>query len=137
LDGKLEAACERSKPNALRLALIYAALDERRLTSEYKPEIQVEHVKAAIEIVSRSRESVAWFLSRSVGTGPKTSYEDIQKVKTLVNSEGGKITATQLADLFCHKTSEQRNEIASSAGLKHRPAERNGKGGRPANIWTW
>lgn len=137
LDGKLDAACARSKPNALRLALIYAALDYRRLTSEYKTEIQVEHVKAAIEVVSRSRESVAWFLSRSVATGPKASYDDIQKVRNLVNSEGGRITSTQLCRLFPHKTADERVEIASRTGLKLRKAEAGKNGGRPADLWAW
>jgi hypothetical protein len=138
LDGKLEAACERSKPNALRLALIYAALDEDRLTNPARPtEIREAHVRAAIELVTRSRESVAWFLSQPIQIDAKGSYEDVVRVRSLANKEGGRITATQLTKLFSHKTAEQRLEIASRAGLKLRKDDRSEKSGRPVDVWTW
>jgi hypothetical protein len=65
-DGKLAAAVERSKPNALRVALIYALLDEGRLDPAFggtSCSIDKPHVEAAIELVTRSRQSVKWFLN--------------------------------------------------------------------------
>lgn len=136
LDGKLAAACERAKPNALRTALVYAALDEARLTGE-QMWIRERHVKAAIEIVTRSRESVRWFLSRPAEGKASRNSEEIARIKIAVNQGGGMITASQLTQLFSHKTAEQRIEIASRAGLKLRRGERGDKSGRPVDRWTW
>jgi hypothetical protein len=136
MEGKLEAACERSKPNALRTALIYAALDNCRLMNR-NVEIRDDHVRAAIEIVTRSRQSVAWFLSQPIKIDARAGYEDIVKARTAANQNGGQLTGTQVAVLFSNKSSEQRAEILSRAGFKLRKGVVGEKGGRPSDVWHW
>lgn len=90
LEGKLALSQSRIRPNALRVAEIYAAFDERRLervgfglgkSGEFKThslvntvpkiEIEPEHVIAAIEVVTRSRQTVEWYLQTTAdGGGP-------------------------------------------------------------------
>ena len=54
-DATLAPPQQRIRPNALRNALIYASLDERRLVFPKAAfQIQPEHVRAAIEVVSHS-----------------------------------------------------------------------------------
>jgi hypothetical protein len=135
-DGKLAAAVERSKPNALRVALIYALLDETRLNTKAKCEIDTHHVRAAIEIVNRSRQSVKWFLDSSSTKTGNTTLEDILKVKTATNASGGILTGTQLAKLFSRKTLDERNELATRAGLKMRKIAAD-KTGPATSQWSW
>ncbi|MGB2590961.1 MAG: DnaB-like helicase N-terminal domain-containing protein [Candidatus Acidiferrum sp.] len=137
-DGKLGASQQRIRPNALRIAQIYAALNERRLSLGLSGHyaIEPEHIAAAIEIVTRSRESIAWFLDRPMKIDARVAMDEVAKFRTDMNKHGGQMTGRQLAALFSHKTPEQRMEIASRAGgkIRSRPSA---KGGRPADVWSW
>jgi hypothetical protein len=138
MDGKLGASQERIKPNALRVALLYAALDERRLTSSQKKFfIEPEHVEAAIEIVTRSRETVEWFLAGPTQANQKTNHDDLDKVRLAVNKNGGKLTGDDLYRLFSNKSTSERIAIATAAGLKARGQASDGKRGKPATIYTF
>jgi DnaB-like helicase N terminal domain/Protein of unknown function (DUF3987) len=137
-DGKLGASQQRIRPNALRVAQIYAALNERRLVMGVNGHyaIEPEHVAAAIEIVTRSRESIQWFLDRPLKIDAKAGQEDIIKFRAAMNANGGRLSGRQLAALFSHKNAEQRNEIASRAGGKIRSLV-GAKGGNKSEDWTW
>jgi hypothetical protein len=138
LDGQIGASQQRVKPNALRVALIYAALDEARLvfpkTGTYR--IEKRHVEAAIEVVNRSRGTVEWFLG---GTAASKGFnsEDVQKLITAVNQNRGTISGSDLCKLFPHKTADERAAIASVARLKKKPRPAEGKRGNPGEDWTW
>jgi hypothetical protein len=139
LKGKLAASQERVKANALRVALIYAAMDESRLTRSKTGTFQIQplHVNAAIEVVTRSRQTVEWFLGQTNITGKHVQMEDIIRVKTEANNNGGKLTGTQLCKLLPHKTADQRSELATRAGLKRRSRPAGGRRGNPGEEWTW
>jgi Protein of unknown function (DUF3987)/Toprim-like len=136
-DGKLAAAVERTRPNALRVALIYALLDEKRLSNAGPCYMEAQHVRAAIEVVTRSRQSVQWFLTQPGKVDAKAALDDIMKVKTAVNQADGRLSGTALSKLFSHKTAEQRVDIATRAGLKLRKQFVSDKGGKPADVWTF
>lgn len=136
LDGKLGASQERIKANALRVALIYAALDDIRLTFYPKFEIKPDHVDAAIEIVTRSRETIEWFLAGHTQACQNAKRDDITKIRLAINQNGGQLTGEQLYKLFSNKTDNERIAIATAAGLKQRTIS-TGKRGKPATIWTW
>ena len=132
----------RSKPNCLRVAALYAQLDERRLEG-WKLAVEPRHIEAGIEIVQRSAESVAWYLNS--GSSPKAtqdwSDEDLAKLITAaakkVSETGkGEMTSTELNRLFSHKSPEQRDALCIRAKmrLETRPPEH---GGSPARVWMF
>jgi hypothetical protein len=134
MEGELESGCRRLAPYALRLAVLYVALDERRLGS-WKPEIESVHVNAATELVDRSRESMKWFLERPVKvTAKEADWDNIIKFRAALN-EKGRLTGTELKeDLFPHTSVEERRDIASRAGAKFRPGPMGAPG---SGVWTW
>jgi hypothetical protein len=155
LEGKLALSQARIRPNALRVAEIYAVFDERRLEGisfvvdkggkpephflgDSTPKIQIEpeHIKAAIEVVTRSRQTVEWYL-QTTADGMGTSHVDVIKARIEANRNGGRLSGTELYRLFSHRTSDQRIEIASRAGLKLRKQPVGEKGGKPPEIWTF
>ena len=135
-DSKLDSACARMRPNALRLAVLFAVLDESRLTLEGTPlEIHAHHVRAAAAIMERHRASVDWYLSRkmlvlpSPGNGSKES-----RVRDLAAANGGRFTGAQLARLFSNQKPDERESIAVAAGFKKHD-ERDARGNKIA-VWT-
>jgi hypothetical protein len=137
-DGKLAAAVERSKPNCLRVALIYALLDESRLDDPFGGPTYIEkrHVDAAVELVNRSRESVRWFLNQPSKNSAGPDRQEISRLREAVNAAGGSLSGTQLTKLFSHKSADERNQLATQAGLKLRRTQTEGRGS-PAQVWTW
>lgn len=127
--GKLGSACGRVRPNALRMAVLFAVLDEGRLEADVPPRIEARHVQAAATILDRHRATVAWFLSHSAPAMPEMPERVKQKAQrdnekiwaALVNDE---ITDTQLHRLFSnHLTVEERAAKAKAAGLERREEE--------------
>jgi hypothetical protein len=138
---ELDDARGRARPNALRLALIYAALDPERLHLQFgcktgSFDIQPVHVAGAVEVVNRSDKTIQWFLDQPKELSTEIAWEDVLKVRTAVNSNGERLAQEQLCKLFSHKTSEERARIASRAGLKLRQGKATGKG-KPPHFWTW
>jgi hypothetical protein len=146
-DTKLGASQERVRPNALRIALIYASLDENRLKGlnggmVYEDgdggfQIEPKHVEAAIEVVSRSKASVEWFLSQAITIDREPDFKNTKKVVEAYNKamdEGRTFTSTNLHNLFTRLNPEERNRIATAAGLiMGKPAV----SGRGAKATTW
>jgi Protein of unknown function (DUF3987) len=122
-----------------RVANVYAQLDERRLEG-WKVQLEDRHVEAAIEIVNRSRQSVEWYLAQQMGSTAKVSYEDIQKLKMAMLKRArdkgvAELTATEVYELFSHKTPEQRDELCLQAGFKVSTKKKTARG-KPAIVWV-
>jgi hypothetical protein len=129
----------RAKAQCVRLANLYAQLDERRLNG-WKVQIEAHHIEAAIELVQHSWESVEWFLARSTSEAMKVSSADIQKLRmTLVKKvrEGGtaELTATEVYEAFPHKNREERDEICVAAGFKPNNGKKTPRGKSPV-VWV-
>ncbi len=141
-DDLLSDSQARIRANCLRIAVLYVVLDERRLTG-WVPQIEERHVEAAIEIVTRSKQSVEWYLNLgnlTAGVTDPVVQGDVLKLKKAIvaaSREGGtpELTQEAIARLFSHKTSEERDELCLQAGLRH--YTRHSTGGRPTSVWTW
>ncbi len=142
-DDLLSESQARIKANCARIAVLYAVLDERRLTG-WKPQIEDVHVEAAIEIVTRSRQSVEWYLGQATDVQRADStatQDDLIKLKKAVAAAGREgvpeLTKTDVAELFRHKTADEREELCVLAGLRAYTREGGNKGGKPTTVWTW
>lgn len=137
-DSKLGSACGRMRANALRLAVLFAVLDEQRLSSAEPTQIKASHVRAAAAIMDRHRATVAWFLSNPTAI-PKnlpekkvdTLWSKVEKLKA--NLVDGNITAEALRTLFSNETLDARRAIAEAAGLKEQTEK---TGGRDRTVWS-
>lgn len=137
LTGKLASACARTRANALRLAVLFAVLDENRDTAAIK--IEARHVQAAAAILDRHRATVAWFLERPAALpanlpNPEKSklWRQIEKVRAA--QKNGRITGKKLYHLFSNETAAERTAIAEAAGL-HAHEERDEKGNKIV-VWS-
>jgi hypothetical protein len=138
-DSILAESQARAAANCARVANLYAQLDERRLDG-WKVQLEARHVEAAIEIVDRSRQSVEWYLAQQMGSTPKTSYEDIQKLKLAMLKKArdkgvAELTATEVYEMFSHKTTDQRDEMCLQAGFKV-STKKKAIRGKPAIVWV-
>jgi hypothetical protein len=123
-DGRLGSACGRMRANALRLAVLFAVLDERRLVLSEALCIKAEHVNAAAAILNRHRATVQWFLERpaAMPAGLPESKKDklwrqIEKLRAALKN--GRITNNELHTLFSNQTAQERKEIAKAASLNY------------------
>ncbi len=141
-DDLLSESQARIKANCARIAVLYAVLDERRL-SGWKPQIEDVHVEAAIEIVTRSRQSVEWYLGQANPLQtPTTTQDDLIKLKKALAASGREtgipeLTQQEITKLFSHKTVEERTELCVMAGLRQYTRDRGSKAGKPTTVWTW
>jgi hypothetical protein len=142
-DDLLSESQARIKANCARIAVLYAVLDERRL-SGWQVQIEDRHVEAAIEIVTRSRQSVEWYLGQATDVqrvDSTATQDDLIKLKKAVaaaSQETGipELTKQEVTKLFTHKTVEERDELCILAGLRQYTRARE-KGGKPTTVWTW
>jgi hypothetical protein len=134
MDGELANGCRRLAPYALRLAVLYVALDERRLTGLWKPQIEPIHVNAATELVDRSRESMKWFLERPTEVKDSPSdFNNIIKFR-LALFERGRITSDELKAMFPSiRDAKDRAELAIRAGAKWHDEK---EGRAVTRVWT-
>jgi hypothetical protein len=137
-DTILAESQARIAANCARVANIYAQLDERRLEG-WNIQLEARHVEAAIEIVNRSRQSVEWYLSQQMGSAQKVSYDDVQKLKMAMlkkaRAQGvAEMTATEVYELFTHKTTEERDLICLEAGFKVSTKKKTARG-KAAIVW--
>ena len=134
----------RAKPHALRLANLYAQLDERRLDG-WKMQLEPVHVEAAIELVERSRASMAWYLAdQSVG-GVNAAFDkgDLDRLRKMVaaaitETGAATLSSTEICRAFSHMTTDQRNEMCLAFGMVSTRAPEGevvGSGRRPT-MWV-
>jgi Bifunctional DNA primase/polymerase, N-terminal/Protein of unknown function (DUF3987) len=130
----------RLKPNCLRVASFYAQLDERRLDG-WQLAIEPKHIKAGIEIVKRSGESVLWYLKSGTTAKLPVDFdeEDLRKLYDALTKkikETGKmeLTSTEITQMFSHKTSEQKDALCIRAKLRL-DIRQTEKRGRPIHVW--
>jgi hypothetical protein len=138
-DSILAESQARVAANCVRVANLYAQLDERRLEG-WKVQLEACHVEAAIEIVNRSRQSVEWYLAQQLGSTSKVSFEDIQKLKMAMlqkarDSGVAELSATEVYGLFSHRTTEERDQICLQAGFKVSTKKKTVRG-KPTIVWV-
>jgi Protein of unknown function (DUF3987) len=142
-DDLLSESQARQKANCLRIAVLYAVLDERRLDG-WKVQLEDRHVEAAIEIVTRSRQTVESYLTQAnqVRSADSTAtQDDLIKLKKAVAAAGREtgfpeLTKNDVCKLFPHKTADERDELCILAGLRaYSKIGPNAK--RPTTVWTW
>jgi hypothetical protein len=121
MNEKLVASQQRYRPNALRLALVYAQLDESWTPG--KPLLMdAAHVRAAVAIVTRSRESAAWFLKQPLVKLTKDSdFEATKRIIGMNNklkANGDEFTNTVVKSMFKHTAdANERARLMTSAGM--------------------
>jgi hypothetical protein len=138
-DSILAESQARAAANCARVANLYAQLDERRLEG-WKVQLEDRHVEAAVEIVNRSRQSVEWYLAQAMGLTQRVSSEDIQKLKMAMlkkaRTDGvAELTATEVYELFSHKSTEERDQICLEAGFKLSTKKKTARG-KPTILWV-
>jgi len=138
-DSVLADSRALAKALCVRVAVLYAMLDERRL-SGWKVQLEPSHVEAAIEIVQHSWQSVAWYLARATNEKQKVAIADIQKIrmallKKVRSGHDAELTATEVYDIFSGNIpADKRDEICMAAELK--PNKRTSNAGQPIIVWT-
>jgi primase-polymerase (primpol)-like protein len=140
-DDNLGLSQARVKPNCLRLASLYAQLDERRLQG-WKIALEPIHVEAAIEIVTRSRESVAWYLEMGQSTKPTSTFADTDLMKLHValaekvrETGRAQISSTDVRNMFSRRSGAERDALCLAAKL-HIEMRPGPSGGPPAKFWV-
>jgi hypothetical protein len=132
----------RAKPHALRLANLYAQLDERRLDG-WPMYLEPVHINAAIEHVEHSRASMQWYLdeNKALGTNQKGyDGQDTRRLRQLVlraieETGAAVLKATEIYKAFSNMTVEQRTEMCLDAGMVPSKSD-SGKRGNKATVWT-
>ncbi len=124
--GLLGAATSRAAPQTLRLAAVYAAMDESRT-------IEREHVEAALAVWDYAEESARYIF------GTATGDPVVDRIAEAMREKPKGLTRTEINnDLFGgHQKSERiRNALGQleAAGLIRKEEDRS-KPGRPVERW--
>jgi hypothetical protein len=122
--GLLGAIIGRAEAQVIRLALVYALLDQCAL-------IDVGHLRAALAVWDYCEESVRYIFSDALGD--PIADEILRALRA--NSDG--LTRTQIRDLFGRNRTAERIGVALSTLDRHRKAKmvEQETGGRPAETW--
>jgi hypothetical protein len=122
--GLAGAMCARAEAHVVRLALIYALLDQAR-------SIELAHLQAALALWDYAERSARWALTDATGD---CLAEHIHAA--LVAAPDG-LTRTQLRDLFHRNTAAASIDqaLTALAGAGRARRQRHLTGGRPAEIW--
>jgi Protein of unknown function (DUF3987) len=125
--GLIGYICARSDPQVLRLALIYALLDDSDGV------IRLPHLKAALALWQYYEDSAHYIFGDKLGDPvADTILEAIRKSCSL--------TRTQINDLFGRNKNADKIGTALGLLLKHGKVksgtETSGKAGRPVEVWT-
>jgi hypothetical protein len=122
--GLAGAVCARSEAHVVRLALIYALLDQGDA-------IQLPHLEAALALWEYAAGSARWVFGDTLGDPVADEI-----YRALLEEPDG-LTRSQLRDLFSRnrrsKDISQALERLAVAGRIH--AERQQQRGRPAELW--
>ena len=139
-DTKLGLSQQRRLANAYRVANLYAQLDPRRFDG-WKLALEPCHVRAGIEIVGRSRESVNWYLNRDK-ISHQTGAGGIRKIHAFIaakvqSGERPEMTRLEVQKMFRDGTADQRDKLCLDAGLHLvEPLHSDGKPGVKKMVWT-
>lgn len=123
-DGLAGAVCARAEAHVVRLALLYALLDQAR-------QIELAHLEAALALWEYAAASARWVFGDSLGD---PLADEIYRA--LLDEPDG-LTRSQVRDLFSRnrrsKDIGQALERLATTGRVH--AERQHQRGRPAELW--
>jgi hypothetical protein len=124
-DGLAGAMSARSEAHVVRLAMIYALLDNHNT-------IRLAHLKAALALWDYATRSASWALDTASGD-PLAE----QIIAALAAKPAG-LTRTQIRDLFqrnqpAHLIDQALATLLHTGRAHHRRVH---TGGRPADIWT-
>jgi len=124
LDGLAGAVCARAEAHVVRLALIYALLDQAH-------QIELPHLDAALALWDYAAASARWVFGDTLGD---PLADEIYRV--LLEEPDG-LTRSQLRDLFSRnrrsKDIAQALDRLAATGRIH--SERHQQRGRPAELW--
>jgi len=123
-DGLAGTICARAEAHVVRLALLYALLDEAQ-------QIQLSHLEAALALWDYAERSAHWVFGDSLGD---PLADEIYRA--LLEEPDG-LTRSQVRDLFSRnrrsKDIGQALQQLAASGRIH--AERHHQRGRPAELW--
>ncbi len=123
--GMIGAITARAAPQCLRLALLYALLDENTTVTE-------KHVLAAVAVWERAAESASYIFGSTIGD--PVADEILRALKSAGKSG---MTRTDISRLFSgHKTTERIGaalDLLERRGLARH--EQRATGGAPAETW--
>jgi hypothetical protein len=124
-DGLVGHLTARAEAHTIRLALIYALIDDQT-------QIYEQHLKAALALWDYAQRSAAWTLGQSTGD---PIAEQIHAA--LIRSPDG-LTRTQIRDLCQRNLPGQRLDqaLATLAAAGRANSQRTLTAGRPAERWT-
>lgn len=125
--GIAGALCARDEAHALRLQILYAAL-------EGADEITPDHVFAALEVVRYAHDSVGYIF------GDKTGNKDADRILDALRTEGSK-TRTEIYLVFGGNINSERLQAALDLLLEHDYVIREHRepkdgGLKPVEVWT-
>jgi hypothetical protein len=129
----------RIKPNCLRAAMFYAQIDEERLEG-WPLMIEPRHIEAGIEIVTRSADSTAYYLSGGAGRASIASDSDIKRIYEAIATKAretgqAELTRTEVTRMFRKMTEEQKDRVCLSANLHLETRPSPEQGGCPTDVW--
>jgi hypothetical protein len=122
-NGLVGYVLNRSEPQVLRLALVYALLDRSTV-------IKLNHLVAALDLWDYSERSAAMIFGNSTGDPmADTINREARKV--------GELTRTEIINLFGRNASSSRIDKATAALEKSEYGywQERRTGGRPAQVW--
>lgn len=128
--GLLGALTQRAEAQVVRLALIYAMLDQA-------PSIGVAHIQAALAVWDFCERSAAYIFGEAVGDAVADRILDELRS---AGDEG--LTGTEIHQLFHRNVSRQRlvealTLLRSQGRVFEEKPSSGSRGGRPATRWRW
>ena len=123
-DGLAGAVCARAEAHVVRLALLYALLDQA-------DEIGLPHLEAALALWEYAERSARWVFGDSLGD---PLADEIYRA--LLEEPDG-LTRSQVRDLFSsnRRSKDIRQALQRLAATGRIQAERLHQRGRPAELW--
>ncbi len=123
--GLAGALTARAEAHTIRLALIYALLDGQ-------PDIQPQHLDAALALGDYTTRSARWALGQATGD------QLAEQIHAALTHHPDGLTRTQLRDLFqrhqpAHRIEQALNALAHTSRANQTTITTTG---RPAELWT-
>jgi hypothetical protein len=124
----MAAVCARVRPQVLRLALVYALLDQ-------SVAIKPAHLDSAAAMWEYAERSARWLFSDALG------HAEAERIlAALQDSDPTGLTRTQIRDLFARNATEAQLRsglhMLATQGLARSERRPNAKGtGRPVEVW--
>jgi hypothetical protein len=125
IPGLLGAMLARSEAQVMRLACIYALLDQ-------SPVVRLTHLKAALALWNYCETSTCWIFGQSLG-----NYAADRILTALRNK--GSLSETKIQQLFAgHKSRHEiQDALSSLERCRLAVSERKSTRGRPRTVWTY